>query len=183
MKATENQKEYFKKYYKSHKEERQLYFKKHYQENKEQIKIKYRNYYYTRREKAIQNTLNWQKGNQNKVKVYRQKANKKKWKIEKWKEWYRKRLPIKNAIRRTRLSNSFGQFTKQEWENLKRAYSYICPSCKKREPEIKLTIDHIIPLSKGGTNYISNIQPLCGKCNNHKYTKVMTFQPKKLVAT
>ena len=34
-----------------------------------------------------------------------------------------------------------------------------------------LELDHIIPLSKGGTDNIENKQALCGKCNNKKSDK------------
>ena len=34
-----------------------------------------------------------------------------------------------------------------------------------------LTADHVVPLSKGGTNTLSNYQVLCLRCNTHKYDK------------
>jgi len=78
---------------------------------------------------------------------------------------------IKRMLNKDNLGHTFG-----EWELLKIQYGNTCPCCKKSEPEIKLTIDHIIPLSKGGTNLIENIQPLCLKCNMKKHTKIIKYE-------
>ena len=69
---------------------------------------------------------------------------------------------------RNRLS---GTHTLGEWEILKAQHNWTCPSCKRQEPKIRLTKDHIIPLCKGGSSNIENIQPLCGNCNSQKYTR------------
>ena len=41
----------------------------------------------------------------------------------------------------------------------------LCQLCGTKD---NITIDHIIPLSKGGTNLTSNLQPLCKSCNSSK---------------
>jgi len=79
------------------------------------------------------------------------------------------------ACRRVRKLNADGFHTIGEWELLKKQYSYICPSCGRKEPNIRLSEDHIIPLSKGGCDDIENIQPLCRDCNSRKHTKVHKF--------
>ncbi len=45
---------------------------------------------------------------------------------------------------------------------------YQCQSCGKTKLETQLTIDHIIPLARGGQNDISNLQTLCCDCNQQK---------------
>ena len=45
---------------------------------------------------------------------------------------------------------------------------YQCQSCGKTQLETQLTIDHIIPLARGGQNDISNLQTLCHPCNQQK---------------
>lgn len=74
-----------------------------------------------------------------------------------------------------KLVENGGSHTTTEWNELCAKYDYVCLHCGRKEPEIKLTRDHIIPLSKGGTDNIDNIQPLCGPCNSSKKDKVWTM--------
>lgn len=60
------------------------------------------------------------------------------------------------------LTEHFGTL---EWMRLCLKYDYKCLCCGK---VATLSPDHIIPLSKGGTNTIDNIQPLCFPCNMSK---------------
>ena len=40
--------------------------------------------------------------------------------------------------------------------------------CLKCKSDLKLQLDHIIPISKGGQNRLSNLQTLCNSCNSKK---------------
>ena len=67
-------------------------------------------------------------------------------------------------------------FTAAEWAQLKRRYNNTCLRCGRREPEIKLTADHIVPISQGGVGTIDNIQPLCGPCNTSKHDDTIDYR-------
>ena len=47
----------------------------------------------------------------------------------------------------------------------------LCNGCIILFPFRNMTIDHIIPKSRGGTDHIANLQLLCGACNSKKGTR------------
>ncbi len=78
---------------------------------------------------------------------------------------------LENARWNSKRANG-GSHTRHEWDDVKKKQDYTCLHCKKREPEIKLTKDHIIPISRGGRSDIANIQGLCLRCNISKKDKI-----------
>ena len=61
--------------------------------------------------------------------------------------------------------------TAAEWEMIKANYDYKCVYCGKGG--IKLTQDHVIPLSRGGSHTKENVVPACGLCNSSKGARLI----------
>ena len=83
------------------------------------------------------------------------------------------------ARRRARIIGQGGSYTEQEWVSLKTHYDYTCLRCNRREPDIRLTADHVIPIARNGSSYIDNIQPLCDECNRWKNVRTIDFRERQ----
>jgi 5-methylcytosine-specific restriction endonuclease McrA len=44
----------------------------------------------------------------------------------------------------------------------------VCHYCGKRTPPGDLTMDHIVPIARGGRSTKGNVAPCCKACNNRK---------------
>ena len=79
------------------------------------------------------------------------------------------------AKRRALKEGAGGNYTPEEFDELCELFGRVCLCCREEKP---LTADHVVPLSKRGTNDIDNIQPLCGPCNSRKGTRSTDYRPR-----
>jgi|HubBroStandDraft_6_1064221.scaffolds.fasta_scaffold411171_1 5-methylcytosine-specific restriction endonuclease McrA len=78
-----------------------------------------------------------------------------------------------STLRWVREFAAQGKFTASEFKALCQLYGNICLRCRK---DLVLVPDHVIPLALGGKNEITNIQPLCKRCNGQKGTKLTDYR-------
>ena len=160
------------KWQKTNPEKARMYNKKHWQENPEYHAERYRKWAkenpeyfqtpeYKEKRKVRESSESGKACRRAASKRYRETENGK------------ARNYIRNANYRARRRLAEGSFTLEEWEALCKSYGNVCchPGCE----ETNLTVDHIVPLSKDGTNDISNLQPLCRSHNSSKGAKEINY--------
>ena len=59
------------------------------------------------------------------------------------------------------------EIRKSQWWKNRRA-SNICYYCETSTPALQLTMDHLVPLARGGRSIKSNLVPCCKSCNTQK---------------
>lgn len=62
-------------------------------------------------------------------------------------------------------------FTPRDWLRLQIRFDYRCAYCGIRAP---LSMDHVVPIVRGGTHSVGNILPACTSCNCHKQARFIT---------
>lgn len=93
-----------------------------------------------------------------------------------YREAHQSQYTIYAMNRRVLAFHAEGEYFLAEWEALKARFNHQCVRCGVREPFVKLTADHIVPLLLGGSNNIRNIQPLCQPCNSRKHLGVLDYR-------
>lgn len=74
----------------------------------------------------------------------------------------------KKVTEQNKRSVKTGTLTIEDWLISLEKHNFCCAACKSKCSYF--TLDHIIPMSKGGSNNKDNIQPLCKECHEFKGT-------------
>ena len=155
---------YQKTYTQEHKEDKSKYDKKHRQENKEQYK-KMNAEYYQKNKKRVRkqaNAYTAAHGEENRARAA---------------AWYKENpergkanAKVSKHRRRARIAKVGGGFTTANVRDLYASQSASCYYCSTSIEE-GYHIEHMVPISKGGSNWIDNICLACVPCNRTKGVK------------
>lgn len=175
----EENKEKRKIYLEKTKEERRIKQRDYYEANKERIRLLNKDYYILNKERIDAANKAWSDANKERCaaqqKAWREAnkerhiANSKAWREanpDRYSASKRNNVRHRRAIKR----NAIGNHTTTDVLNLLVLQRNKCACCLK---SIKngYHVDHVIPLSKGGSNDKYNLQLLCAPCNLSKSAK------------
>jgi len=187
---------YMRKWAEDHKEERQTYHARYRKDNIEKIRAAKRKYYakhpkYRKKRRAAEREWRKQhkKEQQDYHREYRLKnreaisARDSRWRIENIdkiraykRKWYRNnpdKVKAAKFRRRARKAAVPSNFTSDDWLEILDKQDYKCKYCGKDfSDELPPEIDHVYPLSKGGSHTTSNIVAACKPCNVSKGNKL-----------
>lgn len=140
-----------------------------YKQNREYVLRKAREYYQENKEACLERGEQFRQNNPDYWKVYQPQ----------WVEKNRELAYHHNRQRRARKLAAPGSHTAQEWLDLCELYEHTCLACGATDSQ--LTRDHIIPLIAGGSNDISNLQPLCSPCNSRKGVLIIDYREERRI--
>jgi hypothetical protein len=72
-----------------------------------------------------------------------------------------------------------GRITTRQKQRVAERAGHCCEYCwsQARFTMDPFSVEHIIPISRGGDNSLNNLALACQGCNNHKYNKVQAEDP------
>jgi 5-methylcytosine-specific restriction endonuclease McrA len=86
---------------------------------------------------------------------------------ESYKRWYvENQSTLRFLADRRRRAYGASDFTFEDWLVILEVFGHACAYCLRGD--VKLTMDHVTPLSKGGEHTAENIVPACKSCNSKK---------------
>jgi 5-methylcytosine-specific restriction endonuclease McrA len=154
-------------YYKKNKKKILDHCNEYREQNKEKEKRRHQIYYNENREQILERAREYRNNNPDK-----ERKRHKRWRKQNpektrasWHRYKAKKLKAK------------GTHTHIERDLITRLQKGKCLSCGEKS---SLTIDHIIPLSRGGRNDLTNLQGLCKVCNSKKHTQSIDYRSKAL---
>ena len=137
--------------------------KEYYYANREACLAAMKRYRRDNREKIREISLRWQRANRDQVR----EANRK------WQTATRERFRwmVNDYEWRDRAGHGGGNVVRFDFDQFEARMAYFGGQCWLCGSPDASEVDHVKPLSKGGSHMLSNIRPACGPCNRRKASK------------
>jgi 5-methylcytosine-specific restriction endonuclease McrA len=154
------------------------YSKEYYQKNKEKELARHAKYVEENRGRIREYDKEWYEKNREKILArkraqYQKTKDAQRAKAKKWREDNPDQVRSQSAVKRARKANA----ESEPWthEEIAAKGTGFCPYCGKVIGTLYnskvMEIDHIIPLSREGSNLIENLEAICASCNASKHDK------------
>ena len=131
--------------------------KNYYVNNLEVVKQRQKNYRINNKDKLNVINQNWRDNNRDRI--ARTSSAWAKNNVEKRRGYWQR-------YHSQKVSNAF-EISNSEIEKLYKSDCFYCGTSEN------ITLDHVIPLSRGGKHSVGNIVPACGRCNSSKGSKTI----------
>lgn len=136
---------YFEAYREDNREKAKAYAKAYRKANPDIVRLRNRAWYEANRERAIEANRRWRDENPSA---------------------FADQVRQTQAVRRIRkVAGDVRRVSRADWVALCRRFGGCCAYCGR---EAKLTMDHVVPLCRGGRHALGNILPACAWCNASK---------------
>ena len=170
------------------KEEERAYRKAYYETHRDQDRERSRKWYYANLDKDRERARKWGADHPDQKREYNRK-----WRADhpdqrreyhrKWSAAHPDKVAANSKTQHAKRKGNGGSYTAKQWLQLKKTYGR-CVGCGLSEAAIialgrTLAADHVLPIAKGGSSNIDNIQPLChgrGGCNNKKAARHIDYR-------
>lgn len=151
--------------------------------NKNKVLISQRKYYYENKGTVSETHAEYRKNNKEKIQIqsakyYIDNKGKIRENHKKYNMTEAGKISAKKSLHKRRYlkNNSKDILNAEEWNIVLQLQGYKCIKCNNYFDKIDPTIDHIIPVTRGGNFNKTNVQALCGSCNSKKGIKTIDYR-------